>query len=201
MISCIQGKIISIAEQSIIVDVHGIGFHVYVPSSHSFSLENVVVLHTYLHWNSELGPTLFGFNSSVEKKIFELVISCSGVGPKLALAVLRDLGVAEFLHAVSVQDIRSLSKVSGIGQKKAEQIAVYLKDKVNKFILSEKMVDTQSTTQTMHLKEVSDALSSLGYSRQEVTHAMTYLHEQPDQHQYLFDQMFRKALAFLSRNN
>src|SRR3972149_4758906 len=147
MISVISGKIIFIDDQTIIVDVNGIGFQLYVPTSHSFSAESKVTFYTYFHFNQEHGPSLFGFGSIVEKKIFELIISCPGIGPKLALAMLRDLGAETCLQAISAQDALLLSKVSGIGHKKAEQIIVQLKDKANKLLLSEKVMATCATTQ------------------------------------------------------
>ena len=91
-------------------------------------------MQTYMHWNQDNGPTLYGFNSILEKTVFLLIISCSGIGPKIGLAVLHHLEPATFVQAIIEENIKVLSSISGIGAKKAEQICVALKHKVAKLL-------------------------------------------------------------------
>src|SRR5579885_3374603 len=136
MLNYINGTIKSIDEKQVVMDLGPIALSVQVPSERAFSLGQQMILHTYLHWNQEQGPTLFGFASELERTVFLLVISCSGIGPKIALAVLDQLGPKLFLDAVQTGNEAALSNVSGIGQKKAEQIIVQLRHKVAKLLKS-----------------------------------------------------------------
>ena len=67
-------------------------------------------LHTYLHWNQEQGPSIFGFASDIEREVFLLIISCSGIGPKIGLAVLAQIGSQSFIRAVQQEDIAGLEQ-------------------------------------------------------------------------------------------
>lgn len=128
-----------------------------------------------------------------------LVISCSGVGPKLGLAVLEDLGPQAFLDAVTEENDRALSKVSGIGAKKAEKIIVLLKHKVAKLIQSGAIC--QSTGKVSRMHEITDVLKSLNYSRPEISAAMNHVNKKHAGQDYSFDQLIRYALSFLSKKS
>ena len=103
------------------------GIALQVPSAQAFVTDVPLKIYSYLHWSSENGPSLFGFAQPLDRSVFKVIISCSGIGPKIALAVLADLGAQGFLHAITIGDEQMLSKVSGIGKKKAEQIIVVIK--------------------------------------------------------------------------
>lgn len=199
MFAYLSGTVRSLAQQLVVVDVGGVGYAVAVPRETVFLLDQKVQLYTHLHWNQEQGPSLFGFATEAERAIFLLLIGCSGVGPKLALAVLAELGVASFLEAVQAGNESALSVVPGIGEKKAEQIIVQLKHKVSKLLSSGIAASFEGSKVDERWHEVAQVLQTLNYSRQEISAALNYVREQCSGKQEPFEQMMRHALSFLSK--
>lgn len=199
MIDYINGSVKSVDISSVTVDIGNIGLCVHVPFPAAFKIEDKANLHLYMHWNQEQGPSLYGFSSVAERAVFLIVIGCSGVGPKIGMAVLVDLGVEAFLDAVQRGDDTALSKVSGIGPKKAEQMIVQLKHKVAKLIKSGVVVE--SSGDLVKWQEISDVLSSLHYSRPEISAAMKYVSDNYAKDSCSFDQLIRHALSFLSKKS
>ena len=197
MINAIHGIVKEITENIITVDIGNLGFGIQVPQSSHFQIGQKVELLVHMHWNQENGPSLFGFNSTLEKTVFLLITSCSGLGPKLAMAVLAQLGAAEFLEAVQSGNEDALSAVSGIGAKKAEQIIVQLKHKVAKLIESGISLGGSQTLEQRY--NISQVLKSLNYSKQEISAAMNYLNDTYPNNTVAFDQLMRHALGFLSK--
>ncbi len=197
MIATISGIITTCGEQYVIIEQAGIGFELFVANPTIFSLKQQVTLQTYLHWNQENGPTLYGFNSIIEKAVFLLIISCSGIGPKIGLAVLNHMDPTTFVQAIVEENIKVLSSISGIGAKKAEQICVALKHKVAK-LLKDQPDLTASSTSLNTWKDLTDTLSSLGYSPAEIKSVTNYLKENAVDATTPFGTILRKALAFLA---
>lgn len=197
MIDYCIGTISHVQEQEIILNVGIMGLVFQVPSAKNFVVGSPITLHTHMHWNTENGPSLFGFVTPLERSIFKIVISCSGIGPKIALAVLGELGAQTFLHAITTSDDQVLSKVSGIGKKKAEQIVVQLKHKVA--TLLETGVVAGELTDISHFHDISQTLQSLNYSRTEITKAMEYLKKNCTITDSSFDYLLRQALFYLSK--
>ena len=197
MIATISGIITACGEQYVIIEQAGIGFELFVANPSAFSLQQQITLQTYLHWNQENGPTLYGFNSTIEKAVFLLIISCSGIGPKIGLAVLNHMDPATFVQAIVEENIKVLSSISGIGAKKAEQICVALKHKVAK-LLKDQPDLTASSTSLSTWKDLTDTLSSLGYSPSEIKSVTNYLKENGLDATVPFGTILRKALAFLA---
>lgn len=197
MIATISGIITSISEQTVVIEQAGIGFELSVATPLSFTLQQQVTIQTYLHWNQENGPTLYGFNSVIEKTVFLLIISCSGIGPKIGLAVLHHLDPATFLQAIVEENIKVLSSISGIGAKKAEQISVALKHKVAKFLKDQPEL-TSSSTSLSTWKDLTDTLTSLGYNPTEIKSVTNFLKENNIDSTVPFGTILRKALAFLA---
>ena len=198
MISQIAGKVVSIAEHMLVVDVHGLGLSVAVPQESLFQVGSTVNLQAYMHWNQEQGPSLFGFSSDLEKMVFLMVIDCSGIGPKIGLAILAGLGAERFIEIVQAGDERALSKVNGIGPKKAEQMIVQLKHKVAKLL--EKGIKITGSAQITHWQNLQEVLESLSYSRAEIAATMRHLRESEADASLPFDNLMRKALSFLAKN-
>jgi Holliday junction DNA helicase RuvA len=197
MLSQIKGTVIDAYGQGLVVEVGGLGFSVTVVDTAFFPKGSSVELQSYLHWNQENGPTLYGFKTSVEKKIFLLVIGCSGIGPKIGLAVLAHFSPAAFIKVISTNDLAALSSVSGIGPKKAEQMLLQLRHKVAHLV--DEGVVLEDSVDMSKWKNISDALNSLNYSKPEVLKAMHHLQDQPNSGQATFDELLRSALAFLSK--
>lgn len=197
MIDYLLGTVKEINEQSIVIDVGNVGVGIHVFSSSSFHVGQKVTIYTHIHWNQEQGPTVFGFPSLLDKQVFLLIISCSGIGPKIALAILNELGAIEFLKAIQIANEDKLSSVSGIGLKKAEQIIVYLKHKVATLISSG--IDLEDASSLTQWHEVSQVLESLNYSRNEVSRTMNHLKKKCGKSSASFDQLLRQALSFLAK--
>jgi Holliday junction DNA helicase RuvA len=197
MVDYLVGTVAQVQEQEIVLDVGIVGITLFVPSGRSFVQGSTVKIYSHLHWNSENGPSLFGFNDVLERSVFRIVTSCSGIGPKIALAILADLGTQAFLHAISTGNDQELSKVSGIGKKKAEQIAVQLKHKVA--ALLETGVILGNVQEISHIHDVCQALQSLNYSRQEINRAMEFMRKNGNLSGISFDVLLRQALAYLAK--
>ena len=199
MISFVKGKIIEVDEQAITVELPqcALGIQLSVTNATSYVQNKEVALHAYMHWNQEQGPSLFGFTTKTEKRIFVLMISCSGVGPKMALSALSQMQPAEFVRAVHENDAKALSTINGIGAKKAEQIIVQLKHKVAKLIDADLVADDSGALK--QIKGVSDVLLSLNYSRPEIAGALDYVKGSGGGQDCSFDQALRLAVSFLSK--
>jgi Holliday junction DNA helicase RuvA len=199
MISHITGTITHNTDKQVSIDTGVFGFCIQVPNGLHYPPNKVATLLVHMHWNQDQGPSLYGFSNQLEKTVFLLLISCSGIGPKIGLAVLADLGPERFLETVQTVNHTALSKVSGIGTKKAEQIIVQLKGKVADVIKSG--VNLGSAHHLTEWQTVVQALESLNYSRTEITHAMSYVQQQAadDTRQRSFDQLLRQALSYLSK--
>lgn len=133
MIASLRGIVQFKYPDRLIVDVHGVGYEVLMPESTLFSVPDEgheVFLHIYSHIRED-AFLLFGFFAHQEKQTFQLLLTVSGVGPKLALAILSALSPAELARAVSADDIGRLTQVSGVGKKSAERLCLELKDKVD----------------------------------------------------------------------
>ena len=198
MISQLTGKIEIAGPQKIVLFAGPFGFDLSVPKSALFAAGAEGTVFVHMHWNSENGPAFFGFATELDRTVFNVLTDCSGIGPKIGLAVLADLGADGFLHAVEMGDQRMLSKVNGIGAKKAEQIIFQVKNKVANLLKSGLKIE--GAQQIEHLHTVAEALESLSYSRPEITRTMNHLKESlagnPD---VSFDVLMRQALSHLSK--
>src|SRR3954470_19611149 len=133
MIAFLEGKLVNSLPTQAAIDVNGVGYEVFIPLSSYDKLPPVgqpIQILTHLHVRED-AHILYGFMSAAERDLFRLLVNhVSGIGPKLALAVLSGMSVDRFKAAVVNADITSLSKISGLGKKTAERIVLELKDKV-----------------------------------------------------------------------
>jgi Holliday junction DNA helicase RuvA len=197
MINTITGKIVAHNDGATTINVAGIGFAVGVPTSMKVAVGQDMTMHIHMHWNQENGPSLYGFANEMDKTVFLLIISCSGIGPKIAMAALAQLGGAGFVAAVQEGNDKMLSKISGIGAKKAEQMIVQLKHKVAKLLSSG--VEFEGAEHIAELHNVTEVLQSLNYSRKEIDAAVNWLQDQNKGTVVPFDKMVRQALSFLAK--
>ncbi|MGE0009747.1 MAG: Holliday junction branch migration protein RuvA [Candidatus Babeliales bacterium] len=198
MIDSIKGTIHSIRPKTVVIQAagSGISFAVLVAQEAAYTLNKESSLLTYLHWNQEQGPTLYGFETELDRTVFLLVISCSGIGPKIGLATLECLGGNGTLEAIGQENSTMLSKVPGIGKKKAEQIVVHLKDKVAQLITSG--VNLADDSSAKQWQQITQVLTSLNYSRQEITGALQHV-KTNDMSNAPFDHQLRSALSYLAK--
>lgn len=163
MIGRLHGSLAEIQASYLIIDVQGVGYVVHVPQNiiNSFHLDQAVTLHIHTAVRED-AITLYGFSSVSDKQLFELLVSVSGVGPKLGLAVLSTYSANQIQTAVATGNIAAFSAVSGIGKKNAERIILELRNKVAVSQLTPDMTPSSGNT------DLSQALASLGYSGAEV---------------------------------
>ena len=124
MIAWLRGVLLEKSPTRLIVDVAGVGYNVQVPLSTFYGLGESgasVTLRIHTHVREDV-IALYGFGTALEQELFERLIAISGVGPKLALAVLSGIEPAELIKAVRVQDVARLTSIPGIGKKTAERI-------------------------------------------------------------------------------
>ncbi len=196
MINSLKGAVLDFDEQSMTIEVAGIGFQVYCSQAVPRIKNEPISLFIHLQWHQENGPLLFGFQSELEKTVFLTIISCSGIGPKIALALLSAMTPTVFLMAIQNGNEKALSSISGIGAKKAEQMIVQLKHKVAKLL--DKGVTLDNDSNLEHWQNLSEVLTSLHYTRTEVNNALHLVRESAPQNAP-FDQLLRKALSVLSK--
>lgn len=172
MLSYLKGKLESKENDIAVIDINGIGYRLLIPYSTYQLLPGLgeeVKLNTYIAVRED-NISLFGFLSKEEKRIFELLISVSGIGPKLALGVLSGITVMEFSVAVITEDIAKLTNISGIGKKTAQRIIIELKDKMKKeeiiYLNEDSNVRIVSGN---NMEEAISALQVLGYSCKDAT--------------------------------
>lgn len=165
MIVHLRGELVEKDIGRVVVDCGGIGYGVQIPLSTFDRLPAVgtqVKLFTH-HVVREDDQILFGFATAGERDAFELVTTVSGVGPKLALAVLSGLTVGDLQLAISQGDAKRLAAVKGIGKKTAERIVVELRDKINPIEALANATATTSREQSNVLRDAMLALSALGF--------------------------------------
>lgn len=190
-----------------VIDAGGVGYKLTIsqttydslPARLSVDVPPKVKLYSYMSVRED-GVELFGFYSYEELSTFKLLISVSGVGPKVALSVLSYFTPEKFALAVVSEDSKALSKASGVGAKTAARIVLELKDKLSKELpssmsVSAKTIDmpTASGTSKGKMSEAQDALTVLGYSRAEAVNALRVVYSD----ELGIEEIIRKALKEL----
>lgn len=170
MIAHVTGEVVEKTDNALIIDVGGLGYEVQVAAGdfESATLGQTIKMYTHDHLR-ENAHDLFGFTHLTAKRLFELLISVSGVGPKMALAILS-LGDSESIRsAIALGDSAFVQRASGVGKRIAERIAVDLKDKVGAPGVS---FNGQLHAAPTQGDDALDALLALGYSLQQANEAL-----------------------------
>ena len=172
MIASLQGTVESLSSDWAIINVNGVGFQVYLPTSVLSTLGTVgeeVKLHTHLHLKED-EATLYGFGSADELRLFQTLIGVSGLGPKLALAMLSAMSVDQLAMAIATGSADLLTTIPGIGKKMADRLILELKDKIGAGLIA-----TPAVQLAQENTDVLAALTSLGYSVTEASRAVATL--------------------------
>jgi len=162
MIAHLTGILFSKSPQSIVVDTAGVGYRIYIPLSTFYQLPDEtekVSLHVYTHVREDM-LQLFGFQTEAEKEIFLLLISVSGIGPKLALNILSGIGIAELVSAIMSADSERISAIPGVGKKTSQRITLELKEKVSDIVEGIEVLPREKV-QIKNKEIFDDALSAL----------------------------------------
>jgi holliday junction DNA helicase RuvA len=167
VIARLAGTLVEKHPSRLIVDVGGVGYDVLVPLSTFYGLGDAgsgVALRIHTHVREDV-IALYGFASPLEQDLFERLISISGIGPKLALAVLSGIDPAELVRAIRTQDVARLTRIPGVGKKTAERIGLELKDRLPQ-ATAVAGVGAEITSPADALREdLLSALGNLGYHR------------------------------------
>ena len=179
MISYVRGELVAIEEEKVIIDVNGVGYGVFMPGQAISLLPSIgeeVRLHTYLNVKED-AMQLFGFLTRDDLKVFKLLISVSGIGPKGGLNILSQLSPDDLRFAVMANDAKTIAATPGIGKKTAEKLIIELKDKLsiedvlNKAVETEHVTNGVGTANEIHAEAIQ-ALVALGYGSTEATKAV-----------------------------
>jgi len=188
MIGRLRGVIADRGYETIVLDVAGVGYLVAVTPRTLTDLPGVgeeVVLHTHLHVREDQ-LALYGFSSLPDKDLFGLLLGVSGVGPKVAMAILGTMTYEQLSAAVSSDDIAALTAVPGIGKRSAQKLLLELKPKMD--------VLDEASYGSSEISEVRVALEGLGYSADEIRDTLVGM---PDD--LPIEEMVRRSLRQLGR--
>lgn len=167
MIAHLRGTLLQKSTQAIILDNAGVGYEIHVPLSTFYALPELgeeVQLHIHTHVREDI-LALFGFITPVEKTLFLMLTSVSGIGPKLAVNILSGIGPGEFLQAVAGGDSLRLQSIPGVGRKTSERIVLELKEKAQKSIGEARTaeISAEPAADKAILEDALSALVNLGY--------------------------------------
>jgi Holliday junction DNA helicase RuvA len=183
LIALLTGKVAFKSPAFIIMDVNGVGYRVQIPFSTYFDLPDeggTVTLNIYTHVKED-SISLFGFRTPAEKNFFQLLISISGIGPKMGKDILSNIQVEDLGQAIVRGDLARLSAIPGIGRKTAERLVLELKEKVLKLDVSLPAVEGSAPSLSPGLKDdVASALVNLGYKEAIVNKALAEIKIPPD---------------------
>lgn len=181
----------------VVIDVNGIGFKIFMSESAIQRLEetgNTAKIYTHMNVKED-DLSLYGFITNEELRMFELLIGVSGVGAKSAISMLSSITPSKFALAVISNDVKTLTKIPGIGPKSAQRIILELKDKLK----TEEAIQTNSIelktsiVENNKLEEAVQALKVLGYTRQEIESVLAKI----EVNTLTVEDIIRKALSFL----
>mgnify|MGYP001116519801 CR=1 FL=1 len=192
MIAGLHGTLQALSSDWAIVNVGGIGFQVYMPTSTLSTLGTIGEegeLHTHLHLRED-NATLYGFATAEELGLFETLIGVSGLGPKLALATLSAMSVEKLTMAIATGSTDLLTGIPGIGKKMANRLILELKEKI-----AAGWITTPAAELAQDNTDVLAALTSLGYSVSEATRAVASL---PPSQELSLEEKIKLALQYFA---
>jgi Holliday junction DNA helicase RuvA len=194
MIAHLCGKLLSKRPNQAIVEAGGVGYDLMITVPAFSDLPEAgheVALHVHTHVREDQ-IALFGFLRAEEKRLFEKLISVSGIGPRMAITILSGMPVGDLIGSIRGGDIARLTKIPGIGRKTAERMVLELREKLEEF----QAAAAPPTTLGTQAEDVLSALVNLGYQRPLAEKAVATAAAAGDQ---AFDQLFRESLKLLQR--
>ncbi|MGV6829670.1 MAG: Holliday junction branch migration protein RuvA [Flavobacteriales bacterium] len=166
MITQIKGRLIDKTPTNVVIDCNGVGYFIHI-SLHTFSqipVSENVTFYTHLLVKED-AHTLYGFSSKVEREIFRLLISVSGVGASIARTMLSSLSPKQVMEAIASSDLTTIQSVKGIGSKTAQRVVIDLKDKIIKIY---GLDDVSAVSNNTNKNEALSALETLGFARKQI---------------------------------
>ena len=195
MIDQISGKIISINDNYVVLAVGGLGIKVNISANFASKLvnEDLITLVTYLNVRED-ALDLYGFKNDSERNLFLMLISISGIGPKLAVSILSGVELDELKLNILSGDIKSLTSIPGVGAKTAKRIIIELKDKLSKTTTTELGFEDDYSSKIS--KDVLSALVGLGYSESMATEVIKRIN--PAKSDKSIESLIKESLKILN---
>ena len=171
MIARLTGRVLTLDQGALVLDVNGVGYEIEVTSStaNSVEIDKIVTLETLLIVRED-AQILFGFTELTDKKLFQLLIKINGVGPRLAIGIMSGLNEEELSLAILEKDIKILTSLPGVGKKTAERLVIELQDKITFEKASGKKNKSKMSQEL--LSDLEGTLLNLGYKPQEIDFAI-----------------------------
>ena len=202
MIARIQGTLVCKTASYTIIDAHGLGYRIFVPLTTFYELPEIgqtVVLNVHTHVKQD-AIHLFGFYTSEERDLFQVMISVTGIGPKLAMNIMSGIAAGELVKAVSAGDLGRLVSIPGVGKKMAERLILELRDKVRKLGEMDARFTGEKAEAADRSQIFDDALSALinlGYKEQMVKKVLDKI-DQESQEIPTLDILLKNALKIIA---
>jgi len=201
MIALISGKIVHKGISHVIVDVHGVGYRIFIPLTTFYELPEagqVITLHVHTNVKQD-AINLFGFYTVQERDLFQLMISVSGIGPKMSMNILSGISAQELLRAISGGNVGKLVNIPGVGKKMAERLILELKEKVIKKMMMKEMpaADDQHQAGEIIIEDALSALVNLGYKSNVAKDALDKVLRASEE-ELGMDQLLKKTLKILA---
>ena len=201
MIALISGKIVHKGISHVIVDVHGVGYRIFIPLTTFYELPEagqIITLHVHTNVKQD-AINLFGFYTVQERDIFQLMISVSGIGPKMSMNILSGISAQDLLRAISGGNVGKLVNIPGVGKKMAERLILELKEKVIKKMMIEEMpaADDQHQAGEIIIEDALSALVNLGYKSNVAKDALDKVLRASEE-ELGMDQLLKKTLKILA---
>jgi holliday junction DNA helicase RuvA len=174
MIALIRGQLVEKRPGVVIIETQGIGYQVFISVNTLYDLPEMaeaVHLHIYTHVREDL-LQLFGFSTLLEKEIFQILISVSGIGPKLALNILSGIAPDELVGSLQSENVDRLMAIPGVGRKTAERLVFDLKEKVREIALRGRPLPERIKPKDQLVEDVTSALVNLGYKKNQAERAV-----------------------------
>mgnify|MGYP000516253678 FL=1 len=200
MFSYIKGKLEVKTTGYVVIDINGLGYKIFMSDTAINKIGDigeVVKVHTYVKVRED-DISIYGFNTNEELRMFELLLSVSGIGAKSAITILSNISPSSFALAVITNNVGEIKKLPGIGPKTAQRIILELKDKLKteESIESDNTVELKNAiTEDNKVQEAISALQVLGYSQREIENAMKNV----DKDNLGVEDIIRKGLYYLSK--
>jgi len=200
MFAYIKGKVEEKSSNYVVIDVGGIGYKIFMSNisiNEIGEIGKTIKVHTY-YYVREDNISLYGFLTKEELRMFELLLSVSGIGAKSAIAMLSNITPSSFALAVISNDIVKLKKVPGIGAKTAQRIVLELQDKLKaeQELTSDDMPEIVEVDSNENVVEATAALQILGYNKKEIDK----MFEKVDKSDLSVEDLIKKGLSLLARN-
>lgn len=197
MIAYLKGIIDIKRQDYVVIDVHGVGYKIFMPEGaiQNLEVDSEVKIYTFMRVRED-DVSLYGFLNVEELAMFELLISVGGIGAKSAVGILSNIAPSKFALAVITDDVTTLKKLPGIGAKTAQRIILELKDKIKTQEATEQENEIKQKTEVSDsAKDAIEALQVLGYTRREVEEAISKIGDS----NLTTEEIIKQGLKYLGR--